>query len=478
MATNPISQSSQIEFNDSVLSTKAWNSSRYDGRQLRGKEINKYTGPSTGTSGLIQQSIVLNPDISYGNTPVLQKYSRNIYIGNKIIGLDKDNPENSDLLQFDKFAYIQSNYYITINSDDSISINRLEAEEKITIAADKIGFYRAFYEDFKVGDKCNIILGDTTVTNRLRSSYPIFFNGGQLQKILEFQPRPEPITDILLKRYMPILLIDTGSTSKFYPGDFGGDIFQTIVQHNPEIGSDFFTDNSLKRPSTLTNDYETLFRNILAYRSGSDFIGDRRFFLSFCESGSREKEPIPIRTNVSGGVPFGSTGIGDFTANPFPFRTQDLAELSTGEIINYHSTQAGANFNTPVLTFDQTKFGFNQMYFQQISGSSFTQTGVPLTSSGVPLDTTTHLQPTPPKAELGPYVISKIEDATPSLLVPLNKQIQLPDGEGNKPFIILPDNLHPFIKDNITYFLTRAGIDIGDNTSPIVELNEKRRLLK
>ena len=43
MANNPISQSNQFEFNDSVLTTKAWNSSRYDGRQLSATEINKFT---------------------------------------------------------------------------------------------------------------------------------------------------------------------------------------------------------------------------------------------------------------------------------------------------------------------------------------------------------------------------------------------------------------------------------------------------
>ena len=39
MANNPISQSNQVEFNDSVLTTKAWNSSRYDGKQLKATEM-------------------------------------------------------------------------------------------------------------------------------------------------------------------------------------------------------------------------------------------------------------------------------------------------------------------------------------------------------------------------------------------------------------------------------------------------------
>ena len=70
-AINPISQSNQFEFNDSVLDTHAWKSSRYEGRQLSSNKINTYTAGDT----------------TWAHTPVITHYSRNIYIGSRVIGM-------------------------------------------------------------------------------------------------------------------------------------------------------------------------------------------------------------------------------------------------------------------------------------------------------------------------------------------------------------------------------------------------------
>ena len=77
----------------------------------------------------------------------------------------------------------------------------------------------------------------------------------------------------------------------------------------------------------------------------------------------------------------------------------------------------------------------------------------------------------------GSYLISKMNDDNPSLLVELNRDQQLPNGTGNKEFIVIPDNLHPFIKDNLEYFLIRAGIDISGDASQYLTLDETNRNL-
>ena len=59
-----------VEFNDSVLSTKTWNNPRYDGCKTETQILNKFTPGDT----------------TYGKTPSVQEYSRNIYIGKTIIG--------------------------------------------------------------------------------------------------------------------------------------------------------------------------------------------------------------------------------------------------------------------------------------------------------------------------------------------------------------------------------------------------------
>jgi hypothetical protein len=82
---------------------------------------------------------------------------------------------------------------------------------------------------------------------------------------------------------------------------------------------------------------------------------------------------------------------------------------------------------------------------------------------------------TPPAFASGSVIISKAEDATPSLLVELNKVIELPNGIGDKPFVIIPNNLHPHIKDNIIFYLTKAGINFGDDTSQVIEEQTKNK---
>ena len=59
-----IDEASPYEFNDSVLDTQGWNSSRYDGRQLQASEINEFT----------------EGDTSYFGTPVLQKSALDRYV--------------------------------------------------------------------------------------------------------------------------------------------------------------------------------------------------------------------------------------------------------------------------------------------------------------------------------------------------------------------------------------------------------------
>ena len=77
----------------------------------------------------------------------------------------------------------------------------------------------------------------------------------------------------------------------------------------------------------------------------------------------------------------------------------------------------------------------------------------------------------------GSWLVSKLNDDNPSLLVELNRDQQLPNGTGKKEFVVIPNNLHPFIKDNLEFFLIRAGIDISGDASQYLKLDETNRNL-
>ena len=90
------------------------------------------------------------------------------------------------------------------------------------------------------------------------------------------------------------------------------------------------------------------------------------------------------------------------------------------------------------------------------------------------------------------YYVSKLDDSIPSVLVKLEKTTELPNGlmagqsfsenqfyvdpgiEAGPKFVIIPDNLHPYIKNNIKYFLIKAGL-ASENES--LTINPQNRQL-
>lgn len=201
-----------------------------------------------------------------------------------------------------------------------------------------------------------------------------------------------------------------------------------------------------------TSQFQAFIDSAFSYKNNASWVGDKRFFITFRpHSDSVVGLGIPnydytIRTKLTGS--YDNTGGAKLTTN--------LAELSTGEIISHNST------NNPPYFEVSNKYSFNQDYVsaQYASVDEFNDSV------------------TPPIFTSGSYIISKLNDENPSLLVELNKIDQLPEEIGNKEFIVIPENLHPFIKDNLLYFLTRAGINVGGDTSNLIKLNESNRNLR
>jgi hypothetical protein len=161
-----------FEFNDSVLTTHGWNSSRYDGKQLSSAKINEYTAGDT----------------TFAHTPVVSNFTRNIYIGSRVIGMREPglgSAEDPTLTPFPGFSYITVDDYITVNQDDSIT--RRSIRSGIGEAGElnaKKGFYQAWYQDFPIGTNVEVRPLDTRLAQSLAPRYNIFNNSGQLQKIL------------------------------------------------------------------------------------------------------------------------------------------------------------------------------------------------------------------------------------------------------------------------------------------------------
>lgn len=414
----------EFEFNDSVLETKGWNSSRYDGRQLSAAKRNQFT-PG---------------DVTYGKTPVVERYTRNIYIGNKVVDLTEGTVD-SNFLPIDNFSYVQTNYYITINEDGSITHNRLKPTT--TRTTQKIGFYQSFFDDFPDDKGCRLIIYDPKVKNNLKSNYPIYFNGGQFQQILKYKPR----TDVQTDYHVDYSTIGNNIRLEAF--------LQSGNPNNPNSGirakSEILNNNLIRefyplplealeqssttstiRPSTF---HLGFYNSIDAFKTGSSYKNNRRYYITLTNSGSNS----PIRTIATGSIPAGS----DTT-----YFTNNLAELSTIEYISA-SIDGPIGLSLRLHGNNRTKLNFDY--------------------DGGDLSTG------PETLNKGNVILSKVSDDIPSLLLNLDASVELPDGVGDRPFIIVPENLHPYVEDNLIFYLSKAGINIsGEATKTVAEITANK----
>ena len=497
-----------FEFNDSVLSTKAWNSSRYDGKQLQASQINLATRNDVGNDS---------------RTPIVQKYTRNIYIGNRLIG-SENGGDDQDILAIPGYSYVSTNRYLTINDDLSITDTRLDNFKEGSWTTLR-GFYKSFNDDFKHKTLCQIIPFDDSIEASLKQEYKIHFNIGLLKKIVKFGPKPgltlgqdtaldqtgsylistdKPSgddTDIVFG-YWPSegdIIPGTGNPEtrynsgmvptvfnreellEFYTGSFYGSAYTYGRVEEDALGyiggtSDFISNSSLadffgdlSKYSAISNDNPdpTTLRD----------KENRRFFVSFTESGS----DTPIIVGRQGTL--SSSLEGTFTEN------DNLTDFSTVQVVgvdtNIQGTQGlqpADQFSTDPSNPDYTQDGYglpklrvkNELHQHYNSNAYPTASDF---SGGLSNHGSLGFPQSPELFQTGSVIISRCDITQPSILIDLKKSEELPNGIGSKPFIIIPHNLHPFIKDNLINLLVQAGLDTGDR-KVVPSLNENNRTLK
>ena len=519
MPSNPISQSNQFEFNDSVLETKAWNSSRYDGRQLSVKKINQATIDDIGNNN---------------KTPIIRNYTRNIYIGNEIVGMTEENAEDPTLMQFPDFSYAQINTYITVNEDGTITKNTLNPEENTD--TQKKAFYRPFLYDFPESSFCNFILGDPTVKNNLKSKYAIYFNGGQLKKVLTIQtaknysnsgtpydgrfygglitskrlnvpnnsaaatglmgsstntptPQQQPPSTTGPALYFGSTQGNFDAVNSVYSSPGGANIHQIFSSdntgslHNESITRTWFSGSlnleAYKKDSTPLGKrlnmgeggVKSFSEGFFNYKSNSTYKGDKRLFISVCKShvdsyfaeGTSQKigNPKPLYTFEPGNLHTSS-----LASQSIGIDTNNLNSLTTFEVQSYRffEGQSGGEGRYSEFTFNPT------LAESYIDGHTSHYRGFRRVTHNL------RGKDMPTNLISGSFIFSVVDDDIPSLLVKLNKTGELQNGKGKKPFIVIPENIHPYVKDNLIFYLSKAGIDIGESATNKVEENTSKKL--
>lgn len=409
-----------VQFNDSVLSTAAWNNPRYAGSKSKTQVLNKYTAG----------------DVTYGTKAAVQKYTRNIYVGDYIASCSGSDDPN--LVPFPGFSYLMSSKYITVNDDNTIEENRFRAG----VPDEKKGFYRSFLEDFTPGTKCQVYLLNEGVINSLEDSYDVYFADGRLKKIAHFN-------NINQENDVNGVLSPSGDKLFIWAEDID------------EPFNSFNIINNSDKPETWNGPYGEVteggvvggFFNATA--TSYQLSPDNRYFFTLTQG--PEFPVVTASIGISLDVPIlAQTGSGIIPG---------LSQISTAE---YYTIRSSFGLRYVNLV---DKYKFTKPYFDDGYGDF----------GGYLYGDTYYMG----------YYLSRLNTSIPSVLVNLPKDEHLPTGltpgdyiggtfhpdpgalQGPK-FVIIPENIHPYIKDNIKYFLAKAGLI---NTNESITTNSRNRQL-
>lgn len=412
-----------VEFNDSVLSTKTWSNPRYDGCETKTQELNKFT----------------NGDITYGKKPAVQKYSRNIYVGKKILGYLDDlyldlahtQPNTGSFntgkyTGFPDWSFVILEKFYTVNEDDSLEQSQ-KFEVAATESADPLG--REFKSDFIAGTKCNIIDYSDTPSN-LDVNYTINYNKGLLGKIAEgLGSRVDYKLAATTAEYQ-----DVQSTGKF----FMNILIDTYGSGSPSESGAFFIQPSSSFNSFWTEISGSGFQSpISGAFSSSQFFSalqerqleyNDKYVIRFFSTSSVESTYVLNEFGLESRLAFQLNNIRSFTGG-FIGSNGIIADIDTGKVVPRTSS-----IDYPVVGYD-----------------SF----VSLT-----LDNNTN------------FVLYHLNESNNVIMVDLPRKRDLPNGIDK--FIVLPENIHPYIKNNIDYFVNQIGLV---NTNESFTINPQNRQL-
>jgi hypothetical protein len=298
---------------------------------------------------------------------------------------------------------------------------------------------------------------------------------------------------------MTIEVFSSQELNNFYTGSFFGDAYTFGQVEEDALG--FINQGasnyvSLKRMAEFIRDL--LNHSNKGAGAAEDSLSfqlkdNRRFFVTFCESGTPPESSsfTPIILGRQG------TLSGSLATNTYAARAAggdfDLSDFSTVEIVGGQTNvMPSQGINQPHLTFGgpgdesygQDGYGVPVLNIKDTLFQDYISNDPELQLGGATISNASSFQggalarhPGPTLFETGSILFSRADITIPSILVPLKKTEELPNGTGEKPFIIIPENLHPFIKDNLQYFLIRAGVNVSGDTSPFIKLDETNRNL-
>ena len=469
-----------VEFDDSLLDYDGWKKPRYEGSKLTGAQTNQFT----------------EGDITYGKNAVVSNKQACLFIGNTLIGQG----EQDDVVELEYHSYAQINRLLLIDTEtDDVTIVERSAENKEA-------FNRFITSNLPEGGSCNFKLLDFSIQTNLKQDYNIKYNRGLFMRIYTYTPNTDGHEDFVfggtnVSKKSPSAGSQnlTGSEFKGENGMFGvglifqvtsggstifqsGSLYQSASKGEPGIhtqtpfpselseytdaqvidGIDNFVPtgttsprNAFATPSSVTLQQfynEWVFHDILE--------GNNNYFVTFEKGGKspQNNKLESIGTNEithpqvnSSYNPALNTAFTNF------LEPIEKTSMNSNDIINRNHGRL-ATTSLRGNRFFQARFQTGN----SSAGVSIAQTKT-LTISASKSYNAVSLQPISAKYEAAfyypftHYQLSVLRES-PTVILDIDKETEVFIGIGEKGFVIVSNLLQQSVRDNIDFYLEKAGL--------------------
>ncbi len=489
------------EFDDALCDQTPWKNPRYNGSKLTAKKINQFTPPNiiglgdleigesfyVGGEGLNNEFIYPGEwpgDITLQQSPVIENKTTALYISNTLIG----GTENPQFATIKNHSYLGIQKILLINPfDDSVIII-----DKITEPYEE--FHRFITNDFPTGEKCKIKVIDESISNNLKLEHRVKMNKGYLLKTLRFTEAGEYSGS--LESTHANVLVDNNAMYLYKSGSLqhqvGGIYNETFgrLLASTSLGSasrfigvdtlEFLKDNN---QDTTLSEKEKTELHVTFFEGNKSFapgFNDERSIGTFEVDSNKAQLGIEQGGTCQNGLPTAHEitfkgpkderflpTIGTFNDN---FYNAHLEALSTGCAPTGSGIDSGAIIQRGV-TLDYIENA--NIYVQ---GGALGAVGFTNAVSGTFQDAFAGTSPNPNYGVSQQPFMSKHNfysgsftyemsflDKDHTLIIDLNKDAELFDGIGEKGLVLIPENTIDKIKNNIEFYLQKAGVI--ENTS-------------
>ena len=446
-----VTKSFSVEFDDALLDLDGWKNPRYDGSKLTGQKINEYN----------------NGDVTYGKNPVLTNKTVALYIGNTLIG-----GEDED----EQYAYIKKHSYVDINR---ILIINPETDKLTLLDATQEGFnsfHRFVTNDLPTGGSFNIRLLDYSIPNSLNANTQNYvkMNKGWLLKSFKYG---EFINDnssatigleysgsLALFKQLAWSLSSPFPTALVFQYGLKSGGSSGVVDFSPSyvsasIKSNKFTDQYYNGAYTFPS-FNTSTSG--SFVSASKFIGTSTINFLVTNSLSTELHLTLFKGEFDFAPSFNDErSIGTFEVDRKLTSVGTSSFLDNAPLFPLLSLkgQTGSRFwpTRPATSSQISAVDVDNMKSFEDNGSSKTVAYIHQSFiSSQPTDMPLYDKSETFQGEFT-YELSFL-DKSHTLIADIDKESSLPNGIGEKGFVIIPQQLDKRVKLNIDYYLSKAGL--------------------